>query len=771
MKKLTMALALILCLVLCVFAFASCGKKKNTTTDTTAEQGTTPSGGEATTAVQPTTPASTTEKEPEETLPGCAHVPEDEWYIEPAATCIAPGSKVKLCAICGQEIEETREVIPIDPDAHLVTDWEIDAPTLLDPVGSKKGTCLLCEAELDITLNWELEVYDSMDPAGPYKDNDSYTFRKTIGDIRGDKSFAPTEDDPDGNDLWFEYSFLWNDSLYYRDRPENLAEIRMFGFRDTTNWSMYRGFYYLYLRDNGDGFKTSTDCPFRGHIDYSTYDTTASPGENCAYDLSALGNTLNGKLIGRYKAGWSGGRDDAPYLWDSKYQTMGGWHRLGFRYHQEAEIKEGAVAYTGYTELYIDGVLCWKIDSNLHPTHKDSLITKGVLPWSATIDPNDPTKLVYTNNDHITVEMRIDTITSSSQSVFICVDDINWTCGDGFATDVVRVENPKPTKITLPDGKEYDGAMYFAAPDCEHEAEAEAVVVKEATLFEDGVKATYCAKCGEQMSTEPVAYVPKVYNPADLSNYEGDKSMLLLSKTLPQVLGEGNHFYPTETTPDGKALYFDVAILYNETMANSATDEFNFCLNVKGKGGNSFFLLTTKDNSTCWCKYAGGFDYSTASEKTFGPEGGNGAAKENYPNLGEYGWHNVGVKVYQTASIVDGAVAYAGEATLYIDGVKVWAISLNMSKLTTNSNMLFTATVQDGVLVYADPSENVRFQLRGDGINNSTAPMFFIYGEETWSVVDANFEPNIKPVADPAAATYKINDDLTIPAAVYFQPK
>ena len=208
-------------------------------------------------------------------------------------------------------------------------------------------------------------------------------------------------------------------------------------------------------------FNTSDDCPYAGHIDFSTYDTTYSPGQNCADDLTSLGNTLNGRTIGRYIAGWGAGRNDSPYLWDAEYQTMGGWHRLGFRYHQEAAINEGTVVYTGYTELYIDGVLCWRVHSNFHPTHKDSLITKGVLPWSATIDPEDPTKLVYTNNDHITVEMRIDTITSSSQSVFICVDDINWTCGDGFVTDVVRVENPTPAKVTLPDGNEYDAAMYY----------------------------------------------------------------------------------------------------------------------------------------------------------------------------------------------------------------------------------------------------------------------------------------------------------------------
>ena len=241
----------------------------------------------------------------------------------------------------------------------------------------------------------------------------------------------------------------------------------MFGFRDTADLSAnnYRGFYYLYLLDDDDKggpFHTSGDCPWKGHIDFSTYLTSA--GVDCVIDLTSEGNTLNGKPIGKYIAGWGAGRDDAPYLWDSEYQTLGGWHRLGFHYHQEAAIDDGKVVYTGYTELFIDGVKCWKVLSNLQPTHKDSLVTKGLLLWTASIDPEDNTKLVYTNNDAVAVEMRIDTITSSSQSVYICVDDINWTCGDGFATEVVRVETPVAKTITLAEGVEVSGAMYFAKP-------------------------------------------------------------------------------------------------------------------------------------------------------------------------------------------------------------------------------------------------------------------------------------------------------------------
>ena len=768
MKKLTIALALVLCLVLCVFSFASCGKK-NKKADTTVPVTEPDATAQQTTAQQTTAPATTTKA-------AHVHVIPEDWdehnLVDP--TCQTEGTRVKYCEECGEIVAQ--EQIPADPNAHVVEDWTIVEPTLFEPVGSKSGTCKVCEQKIDLVLNWELTTYSSAESTGKYIEGVEFAVNKTVEEIRGDKSFAPTEDDPDGNDLWFEYSLLYNKTLYNHDYPNSLSEIRMFCFRESTNRSNYRGFYYLYLRDNMDPFKTSTDCPYRGHIDYSTYDTTASPGENCAYDLGGV-DTLNGRPIGRYKAGWDPKRTESPYLWDVEWQTLNGWHRLGFRYHQDAAINEGTVVYSGYTELYIDGVLCWKIDSNFKPGHKDSLVTKNLLLWTAEIDPENPDKLIYTNHDSMMVGMRMDNFKQASKEVLMAIDDVRWTCGDGFAVPVKRVENPKPVPTTLKEGVDDVIAMYFAKPDCVHEAEDEWVVVKEATVAEPGMKAKFCKNCGERMETEAVDYVPYVYNPADLDSYtfNNDKGMLLITKTLPEIAGE-DHFYPTDETPAGKALYYEFAILYNETMAHSATEEYDLCLNYQGVGGKTLFCFVTKDNADSWCKYAGGFDYSNKKAILYGPEGGNAQPKENYPNLGNYGWHMIGVKFYQTAALDGDNVVYSGVSTLYIDGNKVWEIDVDMSKLVLSGDKtlrLFDATNNAGVLEYADNpnAAKVRMQLRGEGINGSTAPFYFIFGDVSWNIVAADFTPNVEPVADPAAATYKINDDLTVPASVYFQAK
>ena len=711
-------------------------------------------------------------------IPAEGHTPGANYVIVLKPTCVTEGEESLYCVKCGEMIA-TRP-IPVDPDAHFLDEGGVVVePTLLDPVGSRTGTCLYCDQPINVVLNWELDPYSSVDKTGKYAEGNDFYMRKSAGDIRGEKSFAPTAEDPDGNDLWFEYSLLYNSTLYNHDYPNSLSEIRLFGFRDSSIRSNYRSFYYLYLRDNNDGFRTSLDCPYRGHIDYSTYDVTASPGENCAHDLSALGNTLNGRLIGRYKAGWSAKRTDSPYLWDSEWQTLNGWHRLGFRYHQEAAINEGTVVYSGYTELYIDGVLCWRVDSNFKPGHKDSLVTKNLLLWTAEIDPEDNTKLVYTNHDSIMVGMRVDNVGRSSNEVLIAVDDVKWTCGDGFAVPVVRVENPKPVPTTLKEGVEDVIAMYFAKPDCVHEEGDEWIVVKEAkSLLEDGIRAKFCVKCGEKMEEEPLAFVPSVY---DSTNAGYDWK---IRKNLTDTL-DGAHFYPTEENPNGLAYYFEVDFLWNETIATNWIDGDGFRIELVNADStrDNLYLLVPKNNvwGSSDAKASGGFDYGwIANHKiVYGPLGcdGTGTNAENFPNIGEYGWHRIGVKVYQEAAIKGDGVTYSMVSTLYIDGIKAWQITFDeengksFSKWLDRGLMLFTATNEEGVLAYADPSADLCLDFSAYHTGEMTG-VYLVYGAPVSRAVDPDFTPNdAVPVADPEAATLTVAEGVELPAKIYFQPK
>ena len=204
--------------------------------------------------------------------------------------------------------------------------------------GEKVEHCSVCGMSRSAVVPFEAQVYNSKSPSGyAYADGDYFFISKSVADIKGDKTFHPTATDADGNDLWFEYSFLWNDTLSNWDQSR--SEMSLFGFRNAEN--KYRDFYYLYTKDGQSG-----DCPYKGHVDYSTYMGGYADADayQCAYDLTSEGNTFFGDPVGQYYAGWAychpGGvtRASSPYVYDAESMATGGWHRIGVRFHQAAEV-------------------------------------------------------------------------------------------------------------------------------------------------------------------------------------------------------------------------------------------------------------------------------------------------------------------------------------------------------------------------------------------------------------------------------------------------
>ncbi|MBO4283789.1 MAG: hypothetical protein J5958_04095 [Clostridia bacterium] len=285
-----------------------------------------------------------------------------------------------------------------------------------------------------------VELFDSKKTGQFHQDGMDYTFAKTVAQIRGDENFYPDsfETHAQGKDLWFEYSFLFNDSLNNFNTKNYASEIKTFAFR---SGDTHKEFYLLYGQNYADrvgdnkgktGDKCAPDCKFRGHFDYSTY--LEGCNQNCADDLTSLGNNLFGDAVGRYAAGWSDDGNDrtaSPYVYDNNDGTIkgyNGWHRLGFRYHQEvASVAGDTVTYEGYTELYINGTLVWRVHTNMQGNAEKSLKENGLLLWTATAENGVITG--YTNNDAMKVECRIGHVTASSNSVFVAVDDPIWTIG------------------------------------------------------------------------------------------------------------------------------------------------------------------------------------------------------------------------------------------------------------------------------------------------------------------------------------------------------
>ena len=705
MKKLSIALSLILCLVLCVFVFASCGKKDNAT-GTTAAQGTTPEGTAAASTTAPATTAEATTAEP--TTAPHEHTPEADYTIDKPATCGADGSKSIHCSECGNIIPGTEVKIDADPTLHVVDEWTTVPATVIKE-GKKTGTCTVCGQPVEKTVEFEAKIYDAASAGYAWK------IKKNLNDALAEgEHFYPTEENPNGLAYYFEVDFLWNETI-------------------TTNWI------------DGDGMR----------IELVDADSTRDNLYLLVPKNDKWGSS-DAKASGGFDYGWNANHKivygpkgvDGTGTNAENFPNIGayGWHRIGVKVYQEAAIKGDGVTYSMVSTLYLDGIKAWQITFDEENGKSFSKwLEKKLMFFTAT---NDNGTLVYADPS---ADLCLDFSAYHSEEMtglfMVTGEAVSCAVDPDFTPEgAAPVATPAAATITVAEGVDLPAEIWFADPDAVPEPDIDFEVF--------------------------------TYNPADLDHYtyNNDKSMLLLTKTLPDMLN-GEHFYPTEENPEGLDAYFEMAILYNETMANFANDAFLFTFNFKGGNGDNLFYLYTKDNaSSAWCKFSGGFDYGRGKGDNpilFGPAGTQGGTKDTYPNLGEYGWHKIGVRMHQSAALDGDNVVYSGVSYLYIDGELVWKVDLNMEQFVTHKNLLFTATNNAGVLVYADNAnaDKVRMQLRGEGINNSSAPFYFIFGDVSWSVVDPDWIPAVEPVADPTPAEYKINDDLTVPAAVYFQAK
>ena len=286
-----------------------------------------------------------------------------------------------------------------------------DPPSVSDytlPNGST--TC----AKVYFTEKTTVNLFDSKNPTGhPYYDSETNAFvvSKSLADIQGEEHFYPTSEHPDGQDLFFEYSMYWNPSLANWSNAKGSAEAKAIVFRHDPNNQKTQEPFLFYTKAG-----QSSDCPYEGHFDFSgMYPSSA--------ECVLAGGMYSGYAPGKF--GRSLAASDSPSI--GGY----GWHRIGIRVHQEAEIEESAVKYSGWSELHIDGSMVWRIGLNVDNAH-----TRGYELFNASIDPEDSSKLVYSDNASAyptLIQMRFESfVYASDDTVYFAIDDPIWTIGSNF---------------------------------------------------------------------------------------------------------------------------------------------------------------------------------------------------------------------------------------------------------------------------------------------------------------------------------------------------
>ena len=461
MKKITL-IALVLCLALTVFAFASCSKS-NKGGDATAASTTAPTAAQTTTSESTTahvhTPASEYTIDRQATCAAAGsksyhctvcgeiipetvlsidkldHTPEPTITVLEKATCNSTGLQAYICLECGQTIDSTIEVIPIDENAHKVENWS-ETPTLFNPAVHATGECTVCHKPLEEDLVFSPEVQTfTADSSSRYQN------RKLLSDAQGEDHFYPTDLNPDGKDLLVEYTVLWNETLLNLDPSQsNYMTMRIASNNGTEQTSI------SYWSPTND--LSGSDCKYAGGFETSG-GTGTIPAAGEAFTPADM--TKSGQAYSAYPN--LGGADKDHPEW--------GWHRVQFRIHQdvtniaalEADTEAGATKaeYRITLTLYIDGVPVAMLQGP-GGSDKNNFASLNYL-YSAESDGAG--KVVYGDNEnserYVFAILFNKNIAQLNTTAYWVDTDVSITCGTTFVQQVEKVATPAAATFTLDD--------------------------------------------------------------------------------------------------------------------------------------------------------------------------------------------------------------------------------------------------------------------------------------------------------------------------------
>ena len=278
------------------------------------------------------------------------------------------------------------------------------------------------------------------------------------------------------------------------------------------------------------------------------------------------------------------------------------------------------------------------------------------------------------------------------------------------------------------------------------------------TMFNEGIKVGICVECGD----EDTVRLSKTK--ATTNTLTGTTTSTTIKKiNITSEILKDDHFYPTEENPEGLDLMVELSLLYNETLARSNFGyiELAALANSGGSERDVPFRLVIRDGATSddndlKCSFAGHFDSHAMGDRgvLVGPSMALNGAAVDFPAIGEYGWHRIGVRVHQETIINGEDVKYELTASLYVDGVLISSYDfLPMS----NANLLYTATVVNGDVEYDDIGNGRYLYLYRIGYSVATGGNAYLIASDYYATASNSFVIDVDPVTNPEAATETIS--------------
>ena len=335
---------------------------------------------------------------------------------------------------------------------------------------------------------------------------------------------------------------------------------------------------------------------------------------------------------------------------------------------------------------------------------------------------------------------------------------------------------------------------YVRVSSCDHEG-MEVGYIQMPTIYNGGIRGGECELCGGYITeaTKRTEADVKKYNPISSSSDSNLRASFSNQiNIVDNILAGGKHFYPAEENGyEGRDLYVEFSFLYNETLDNNSKGYIDIFRIEEENGqsahtsklgnyqGHSFYFLNLRDNvSGQWCPYEGGFETgdidSAAGGIVNGPSMPNhasvsGETKDDYVFIGDYGWHRMGLRVHQEARIESGKVVYTVETSFYIDGVLVSRYFTNLIASKYN-DLLFTAEISDGKLVYSDIAENknVLFYKIRETYSTST---YYLATADEYATAGDGFMLDVEPIASPEYEKFTADGGVELDGTRHFKLK
>ena len=337
--------------------------------------------------------------------------------------------------------------------------FEITTYPTLFTEGAENKCCEICGKVLETDLPMDKTTATIVDIDNTYNPNkQAPNGTGSIGDALGNKTFQP------GNDLYIEYSILWNDTMSNNSgKGFGLGQIANRADATLEGPSIVKQFSWLYYNEDAKW------CNFKG-----------------GFEFSEAKEFKHGPV-------WqenSNNADDFVII-----DGLDGWHRIGVKYSQNYYEKNGEFTYDVTATVYVDGVR----------------VSEQIMDWGAmfySVEVDDEGKLVYVQNEDIAnyyaVFYRIGSPgTAEGVHAYFVFADMYLTVGDGFAVNVTPITNPEANDFAINEEVTLSGKQYFKVQgqsDCDvgnHTWAESATVDTEVTCTTDGQKSIKCTICKE----------------------------------------------------------------------------------------------------------------------------------------------------------------------------------------------------------------------------------------------------------------------------------